>query len=48
MLFLGFQLITLGLIAEMLTRLYHEGLKKDVYSIREFIGFADEDINDRA
>jgi glycosyltransferase involved in cell wall biosynthesis len=46
--FLGFQLITLGLIAEMLTRIYHEGLKKNVYSIREFIGFADEDIDDRA
>jgi glycosyltransferase involved in cell wall biosynthesis len=47
MIFLGFQLITLGLIAEMLTRIYHEGLKKNVYSVREFIGFADEDINDR-
>lgn len=45
--FLGFQLITLGLIAEMLTRIYHEGLNKNVYSVREFIGFADEDINDR-
>ena len=46
--FLGVQLITLGLIAEMLTRVYHEGLNKNVYSIREFIGFSDEDINDRA
>ena len=46
--FLGFQLITLGLIAEMLTRIYHEGLKKNVYSIREFVGFADEDLNDCA
>jgi glycosyltransferase involved in cell wall biosynthesis len=45
--FVGFQLITLGLIAEMLTRIYHEGLKKNVYSIRELIGFEDEDINDR-
>lgn len=44
--FLGVQLITLGLIAEMLTRIYHEGLKKNVYSIREFVGFEDEDIND--
>lgn len=44
---LGFQLITLGLIAEMLTRIYHEGLNKDVYSVRDFIGFEDEDINDR-
>lgn len=46
--FLGFQLITLGLIAEMLTRIYHEGLNKNVYSVREFIGFNDEDIDDRA
>lgn len=45
--FLGVQLITLGLIAEMLSRIYHEGLKKHVYSIREFVGFEDEDINDR-
>jgi len=45
--FLGVQLITLGLIAEMLTRVYHEGLNKNVYSIREFIGFSDENINDR-
>jgi glycosyltransferase involved in cell wall biosynthesis len=46
--FLGFQLITLGLIAEMLSRIYHEGLHKDVYSIRELIGFEDEDIDDRS
>ena len=45
--FLGFQFITLGLIAEMLTRIYHEGLNKDVYSVREFIGFEDEDLDDR-
>ena len=45
--FLGFQLITLGLIAEMLTRIYHEGLNKNVYAVREFIGFNDEDLNDR-
>jgi hypothetical protein len=47
--FLGFQLITLGLIADMLSRIYHEGLNKDVYSIRELIGFdEDEDIDDRS
>lgn len=45
--FLGVQLITLGLIAEMLTRIYHEGLKKNVYSVRETIGFKNEDIDDR-
>ena len=45
--FLGVQLITLGLIAEMLTRVYHEGLNKNVYSIRETIGFENENIDDR-
>ena len=38
LLFLGFQIITLGLIAEMLTKIYHEGLGKNAYSIRNFIG----------
>lgn len=46
MVFLGFQLITLGLIAEMLTRIYHEGLNKNIYSIRELIGFENEDSDD--
>lgn len=46
LLFLGFQMITLGLIAEMLSRVYHEGLNKNVYSIRELIGFEDENIDD--
>lgn len=47
LIFLGFQLITLGLLAEMLSRIYHEGLNKSIYSVREFIGFEDENINDR-
>lgn len=47
-LFLGFQMITLGLIAEMLTRVYHEGLDKNVYTIRETYGFEDENIDDRS
>jgi glycosyltransferase involved in cell wall biosynthesis len=47
LIFLGFQVITLGLVAEMLSRIYHEGLNKNVYSVRDFIGFADEDIDDR-
>ncbi len=38
LLFLGFQIITLGLIAEMLTKIYHEGLGKNAYSIRNTIG----------
>ncbi len=48
MIFLGFQLITLGLIAEMLTRVYHEGLNKNIYAVREAIGFDNENINDSA
>jgi glycosyltransferase involved in cell wall biosynthesis len=44
--FVGFQMITLGLVAEMLARIYHEGLNKDMYSVRDFIGFSDEDIDD--
>lgn len=46
LIFLGFQVITLGLIAEMLSRIYHEGLNKDTYSVREFIGFKNENIDD--
>jgi hypothetical protein len=44
--FVGFQMITLGLLAEMLARVYHEGLNKDMYSIRDCTGFSDEDIDD--
>jgi hypothetical protein len=39
-------MITLGLIAEMLSRIYHDGLNKDTYAIRELIGFSHENIND--
>jgi len=47
MVFLGFQAISLGLLAEMLSRIYHEGFDKNEYAIRELIGFADENIDDR-
>lgn len=47
MVFLGFQAISLGLLAEMLSRIYHEGLDKNEYSIRELIGFENENIDDR-
>ncbi|MBN2345132.1 MAG: glycosyltransferase family 2 protein [Candidatus Aminicenantes bacterium] len=47
MFFLGFQAISLGLLAEMLSRIYHEGLDKDEYSIRELIGFDHDHIDDR-
>ncbi len=46
LIFLGVQIITLGLVAEMLSRIYHEGLNKNSYSIRETIGFDDENIDD--
>ncbi len=48
MVFLGFQSISLGLLAEMLSRIYHEGLDKNEYTIRELIGFTDENIDDRS
>jgi glycosyltransferase involved in cell wall biosynthesis len=48
MIFLGFQAISLGLLAEMLSRIYHEGFDKNEYAIRELIGFADENIDDRS
>jgi glycosyltransferase involved in cell wall biosynthesis len=47
MIFLGFQSISLGLLAEMLSRIYHEGFDKNEYAIRQLIGFADENIDDR-
>ena len=45
--FVGFQMITLGLLAEMLARIYHEGFNKDSYALRDRIGFSNEDIDDR-
>jgi glycosyltransferase involved in cell wall biosynthesis len=47
MFFLGFQAISLGLLAEMLSRIYHEGLNKNEYSIRERIGFGAPAPSDR-
>jgi glycosyltransferase involved in cell wall biosynthesis len=47
MFFLGFQAISLGLLAEMLSRIYHEGLNKNEYSIRERIGFGAPALSDR-
>jgi glycosyltransferase involved in cell wall biosynthesis len=44
--FVGFQMITLGLLAEMLARIYHEGFNKDSYVLRDRIGFSNEDIDD--
>jgi hypothetical protein len=47
MIFLGFQSISLGLLGEMLSRIYHEGFDKNEYAIRTLTGFADENIDDR-
>ncbi len=45
--FLGFQMITLGLLAEMLAKIYHEGLNKGVYSVRNTIGLSSPvEVND--
>ena len=46
LIFLGFQIITLGLLAEMLTRIYHEGLNKNSYTVRNTLGFDSENIDD--
>lgn len=46
LIFLGFQVITLGLIAEMLTKIYHEGHHQNIYSIRNKIGLENENIDD--
>jgi hypothetical protein len=35
---IGVQFISLGLIAEMLTRTYHETQNKTIYAVREIIG----------
>jgi dolichol-phosphate mannosyltransferase len=48
LIFLGFQAISLGLLAEMLSRIYHEGLDMNEYSIRELMGFEHENIDDRS
>jgi hypothetical protein len=40
----GVQLVTLGLLAEMQARTYHESQNKPVYAIREIRETADEDV----
>ncbi|GAH58285.1 unnamed protein product, partial [marine sediment metagenome] len=37
MIFIGIQLITMGLLAELITRTYHEAQNKPTYVIREII-----------
>jgi hypothetical protein len=40
----GVQLVTLGLLAEMQARTYHESQNKPVYAIREIRETADADL----
>jgi hypothetical protein len=37
LLVIGFQFITLGLLAEILVRAYHESLQKKIYYIKEIV-----------
>lgn len=39
LIFLGAQFISLGLLAEMLSRTYHEAVEKKTYAIKELYGF---------
>jgi dolichol-phosphate mannosyltransferase len=43
MLVLGVQFFFMGLLAEMLVRTYHESQQKQIYTVRERIGFTTED-----
>jgi len=42
LLVIGFQFITLGLLAEIMVRAYHESLEKRIYYIREVIDLGDD------
>ncbi len=41
LMFTGIQLISLGLLAELLTRTYHESSGKRIYAVKERVGFTD-------
>ncbi len=41
LMFTGIQLISLGLLAELLTRTYHESSGKRIYTVKEKVGFTD-------
>ena len=38
----GIQFITIGLLAEMLARTYHESQEKPIYAVRSILGGASE------
>lgn len=42
LIFLGAQFISLGLLAEMLSRTYHEAVEKKIYVVKEFHGIEEE------
>jgi len=41
---LGVQLITMGLLGELVVRTYHESQNKPIYVIRNTVGMADNSI----
>jgi len=46
LLVIGFQFITLGLLAEIMVRAYHESLEKRIYYIREVIDPGDDPVSE--
>ena len=38
LMFLGIQFITIGLLAELVVRTYHESQKKPIYHVRKVLG----------
>ena len=46
LIFIGIQFITLGLIAELQARTYHESQNKPIYHVREVLGDSKEKSGD--
>ena len=43
LIFLGIQFITIGLLAELVVRTYHESQKKPIYYVRKVLGISAPD-----
>jgi len=43
LLFSGFQFLAMGLLAELMTRVYHEAQDKAIYSVRKRLNFTAEE-----
>ncbi|WP_028580358.1 glycosyltransferase family 2 protein [Desulfogranum japonicum] len=43
LIFIGFQFITIGLVAELIVRTYHESQKKPIYYVRKVLGREQQD-----